>query len=60
MDKYELDTEEQQLLNAFEAGEFKSDMSVSRRKFIEKSAACCRRSDCGKIQFPSKILTHKY
>lgn len=39
MNKYELDTEEQQLLDAFEAGEFKSDMSASRKQFIEKSAA---------------------
>ncbi len=39
MKKTQLDKEEQALLNAFESGEFQSDMTPSRRKFIEQSAA---------------------
>lgn len=39
MNKTQLDKEEQEILNAFEAGEFKSELTPSRKKFIEKSAA---------------------
>ena len=39
MKKIQLDKEEQELLEAFESGEFQSDMTPSRRKFIEESAA---------------------
>jgi len=34
-----LDKKEQNLLDAFEAGDFKSDLSPKRRAFIESSAA---------------------
>ncbi len=39
MKKYKLDKEEQELLTAFESNEFKSDMSSSRKEFIEQVAA---------------------
>ena len=39
MKKIQLDKEEQELLDAFESGEFESSMTPSRRKFIEESAA---------------------
>jgi predicted DNA binding CopG/RHH family protein len=39
MKKVQLDKEEQALLGAFESGEFQSDMTSSRKKFIEESAA---------------------
>ena len=39
MKKYQLDKEEQELLDAFESGEFQSDLSPSRKKFVEQSAA---------------------
>lgn len=39
MKKLQLDKEEQELLQAFESGEFESDMSPSRKEFIEQSAA---------------------
>jgi len=39
MKKIQLDHEEQKLLEAFEAGEFQSDMTPSRKEFIEQSAA---------------------
>ncbi len=39
MKKIQLDKEEQEILEAFESGEFQSDMTPSRRKFIEDSAA---------------------
>jgi len=35
----QLDTEEKELLDAYEAGEFRSDMSASRKKFLEEAAA---------------------
>jgi len=38
MKNVQLDKEERELLDAFESGEFKSDLSDSRRQFIEKSA----------------------
>ncbi|MCF6218940.1 MAG: hypothetical protein L3J62_11390 [Gammaproteobacteria bacterium] len=39
MKKLQLDAEEQEILEAFEAGEFQSDMPHSRKEFIEQSAA---------------------
>ena len=39
MKKIQLNAEEQELLEAFEAGEFQSDMPDSRKEFIEQSAA---------------------
>ena len=39
MKKIQLDKEEQELLEAYESGEFQSDMTPSRKKFIEESAA---------------------
>ncbi|WP_069471236.1 CopG family antitoxin [Candidatus Marithrix sp. Canyon 246] len=39
MKQFQLDEEEQELLQAFESGEFESDMSPSRKEFIEQSAA---------------------
>ena len=39
MKKLQLDAEEKKLLEAFEAGEFQSDMPYSRKEFIEQSAA---------------------
>ena len=39
MKKIQLDKEEQELLDAYESEEFQSDMTPSRRKFIEESAA---------------------
>ena len=39
MKKLQLDAEEQELLEAFDAGEFQSDMPDSRKEFIEQSAA---------------------
>jgi hypothetical protein len=35
----QLDEEEKELLDAYEAGEFRSDMSASRKKFLEEAAA---------------------
>jgi predicted DNA binding CopG/RHH family protein len=34
----QLDKEEQELLDAYEAGEFRSDMSPSRKKILEQAA----------------------
>ncbi|MCP4701889.1 MAG: hypothetical protein GY862_34275 [Gammaproteobacteria bacterium] len=39
MKKIQLDQEEQELLEAFEAGEFQSELTPSRKGFIEQSAA---------------------
>ena len=39
MNKTQLDKEERAILDAFEAGEFKSELTPARKKFIEKSAA---------------------
>ncbi len=39
MKKIQLDQEEQELLEAFESGEFESDLTPSRKEFIEQSAA---------------------
>ena len=38
MKKIQLDKEEKELLDAFESGEFQSDLTASRKKFIEESA----------------------
>lgn len=35
----QLDKEEKELLDAYEAGEFRSDMSSARKKFLEEAAA---------------------
>ena len=35
----QLDKEEQELLDAYEAGEFRSEMSPSRKRFLEQAAA---------------------
>ncbi|MEE9352055.1 MAG: CopG family antitoxin [Thiotrichaceae bacterium] len=39
MKKYKLDKEEQEILEAFDAGEFQSDMSSSRKEYVEQVAA---------------------
>ncbi len=39
MKKIQLDQEEQELLELFEAGEFQSELTPSRKEFIEQSAA---------------------
>lgn len=39
MKKIQLDKEEQEILTAFEAGEFESVMTDERKEFIEQSAA---------------------
>ena len=39
MSKIQLDKEEQALLDAYERGEFQSDLTPSRKKFLEESAA---------------------
>ena len=39
MKKLKFDKEEQELLDAFESGEVQSNMTPSRKKFIEESAA---------------------
>ena len=39
MKKYKLDKEEQEILDAFESGEFESNMTARRKKFIKESAA---------------------
>lgn len=39
MKKNQLDKEEKELLDAFESGEFQSDLTASRKKFIEESVA---------------------
>lgn len=39
MKKIQLDKEEQEILTAFEAGEFESVMTDDRKEFIEQSAA---------------------
>ena len=39
MKKIQLDKDEQEVLEAFESGEFQSNLTPSRRKFIEESAA---------------------
>ena len=38
MPKTKLDTEEQELLEAFEAGEFESDLDTDRREYLAKAA----------------------
>ena len=38
MKKIQLDKEEQELLDAYERGEFQSTLTPSRKKFIEESA----------------------
>lgn len=35
----QLDQEEKELLDAYEAGQFRSDMSSTRKKFLEEAAA---------------------
>lgn len=39
MKKIQLDKEEQALVTAFESGEFQSELSLDRKKFIEAAAA---------------------
>ena len=39
MKDFQLDNEEKELLAEFEAGEFESNLTPERRKFIEQSAA---------------------
>ncbi len=46
MKKFQLDEEEQELLEAFESGKFKSDMYPSRKEFIEQSAAQMFKRKC--------------
>ena len=45
MKQIQLDKEEQELLDAFEAGEFQSDMTPARKEFIEQSAAQAFKKD---------------
>lgn len=39
MKKVQLDKEEQEILEAYESGEFQSDLTPERKSFIEESAA---------------------
>ena len=45
MKHIKLDKEEQEILEAYESGEFKSVLSPKRRKFIEESAAQMSKKD---------------
>ena len=45
MKKIQLDKEEQELLDAFNSGEFQSNITSSRKKFIEESAAQAFKKD---------------
>jgi len=45
MKKIQLDKEEQALLDVYESGGFESDITPSRRKFIEDSAALAFKKD---------------
>ncbi|EIJ32745.1 hypothetical protein [Thiothrix nivea] len=45
MKEYKLDTEEQNILDAFDADEFRSDMTSSRRESIKKSAVHASKKD---------------
>ncbi|HMT91573.1 hypothetical protein [uncultured Thiothrix sp.] len=45
MKESKLDTEEQDILDAFDANEFQSDISPSRRDFIKKSALQTSKKD---------------
>lgn len=45
MKEYKLDTEEQDILEAFDADEFRSDMTASRREYIKKSAIQVSKKD---------------
>jgi len=45
MKEYKLDTEEQDVLDAFDADEFKSDITPSRREFLKKSAVQSSKKD---------------
>ncbi|MBE0434729.1 MAG: hypothetical protein IBX56_02870 [Methylomicrobium sp.] len=38
MDKIKLDPEEQELLDAYESGDFKSDLDVARREYLTQAA----------------------
>ncbi len=58
MKKYKLDNEEQETLEAFEAGKFHSDMSSSRKEFIEQVAAKTFKKDKRiNIRISSRDLT---
>lgn len=57
MKKIQLDHEEQKLLEAFEAGEFHSDMTPSRKKFIEQSAAqTCKKDKTLNVKLSGRDL----
>lgn len=45
MKKIQLDKEEQELLDAFNSGEFQSNITPSRKQFIEESAAQAFKKD---------------
>lgn len=45
MKEYKLDKEEQDVLDAFDADEFQSDITPSRREFIKKSALQASKKD---------------
>jgi predicted DNA binding CopG/RHH family protein len=45
MKEYKLDTEEQDILDAFDTNEFQSEISPSRRDFIKKSALQASKKD---------------
>ena len=38
MDKIKLDPEEQELLDAYESGDFRSDLDVARREYLTQAA----------------------
>jgi predicted DNA binding CopG/RHH family protein len=58
MKKVQLDKEEQELLEAFEAGEFQSDLTPARKEFIEQSAAQTFKKDKRiNIRISSRDLT---
>jgi hypothetical protein len=51
-----LGREEQEILDAFESGKFKSDLAPARKKFIEKSAAQTFKKDKKSTsQYPAEI-----
>jgi predicted DNA binding CopG/RHH family protein len=58
MKTIDLDQEEQELLEAFEAGEFQSTMIPARKKFIEASAAqTCKTDKRINIKISERDLT---
>jgi len=58
MKKYQLDQEEQEILEAFEAEEFVSNLTKARKRFLEESAARTFKKDKRiNIRISSRDLT---